>query len=141
MALQGLDELKANLRRVDNWTNPAIKRALEDAAGNTINHIKTKQEHLWGKSLDKKTVKAHPHKDFYVWTQKLLNSIHRSKVVVLINGAEIEIIAGGPQVDYAAGVELGGPNRRAFPFLIPGLEDTQGENIRIMANELSRVFG
>ena len=140
MALQGLDELKANLRRVDSWTNPAIKRALEDAAGNTINHIKTKQEHIRGKSLDKKTVKAHPHKGFYVWS-KLLNSIHRSKVVVLINGAEIEIIAGGGVVDYAPLVELGGPNRRAFPFLMPGLEDTQGENVRIMANEISKVFG
>jgi len=99
MALQGLEELQKNLRRVDNWTNPAIKRALEDAAGNTINHIKTKQEHLWGKSLDKKTVKAHPHKHFYVWSQDLINSIHRSKVKVFRNGAEIEIRVG---MDYGA---------------------------------------
>ena len=141
MPLRGLAELQANLRKVNSWTNPAIKRALEEAAGNTINHIKTKQEHIRGKSLSKKTAAQHPDKHFYVWTQKLLNSIRRSEVTVFINGAEIEIRVGGPQVDYAAVVEMGGPNRKAYPFLQPGLEDTQEEDIRIMARELSKVFG
>jgi len=141
MALQGLKEFRANLQKVNNWTNPAITRALEHAAGNTINHIKTKQDHQWGKPLGRKTTAAHPHKHFYVWSQELINSLHRSKVKAFRNGAEIEIIAGGPDVDYAPAVELGGPNRRAFPFLVSGLEDTTGENERIMATEISKVFG
>ena len=140
MSLQGLEELQANLRRVDDWTNPVIKTGLEKAAGNTINKIKLKN-HLWGKSLDRATVKEHPHKEFYVWTQELINSIRRSNVKVLMNGAEIEIRAGGGDIDYAAAVELGGPKRRAFPFLKPGLDETHGENVQIMADELSKVFG
>ena len=139
MALEGLEELKANLQRVDDWTNPAIKRALEKAAGNTINKIKSK-DHIHGKTLSRQTVKEHPHKEFYSWSQELLNSIRRSEVKVKLDGAQIEIHAGDKTIDYAAAVELGGPNRRAFPFLKPGLEETQGENIVIMAEEIKKVF-
>jgi len=140
MSLEGLEELKANLQRVDDWTKPAIKKALEKAAGNTINKIKSK-DHLWGKTLSRQTVKEHPHKEFYSWSQELLNSIRRSEVSIKIaGGAEIEIRAGDKTIDYAASVELGGPNRRAFPFLKPGLEETQGENIIIMAEEIKRAF-
>jgi len=141
MALRGLEELRKNLQKVNDWTNPAIKRALQEAAGNTINHIKTKQDHQWGKPLGRKTTAAHPHKHFYVWSQELINSIRRGYYKAYPNGAQTTIHAGGPDVDYAAAVELGGPNRRAFPFLQPGMEDMQKENIDTIARELSKVFG
>ena len=139
MGLQGLKELKENLQKIDNWTDGAIKTALEKAAGNTINRIKSK-DHIHGKTLSRQTVREHPHKEFYTWTQELLNSIRRSEVKVFLNGAEIEIRAGSNTINYAAKVELGGPNRRAFPFLAPGLEETENENMVIMADELKKVL-
>jgi len=140
MSLEGLKEFQQNLKRVGSWTDSAIKEALERAAGNTISHIKTKQIHLWGKSLTKVTVKEHPHKEFYMWTEELINSIRRGNVEAYLNGAQIEIRAGDKTINYAALVELGGPNRRAFPFLKPALEKTQGENLVIMAGVLKKVF-
>jgi hypothetical protein len=61
----------------------------------------------------------------------------RSKVQSTLSGASIEI---GAEQAYAADVEKGTPNRRAFPYMGPALADTKDETLRILAIAVRRVL-
>lgn len=136
-------DFQRRLKLIKNWSDQAILTGLEASADQVITHIKKTQRHLRGKSLSRAVVREHPHPEFYVWTQRLINSLYpsteiRSKARGTVTGAYIEV---GAQEPYASLVERGGAGRRAFPFLGPALGATKGANLQIMAEALRSVLG
>ncbi len=119
-----------------------------------------KSQHLRGKSLSREAVLVHEDLQgtgsprFYTWSSKLVNSIHALKVKVLPNGFKGEVVAGEKyatavetgeysktgEIDTGAiGVELGTPNRRAFPFLGPAITESAPAIILLFAKAVRRA--
>lgn len=136
--LQGLNELKRNLEKIQGWTDEGIVQGLELAGNNVLTHIKTKQEHKAGATLPKQTVKEHPDKMFYTWTSNLINSLFVSKVKFYTNGADIAIVSPGAQAPHNVAVEKGTTRSRAFPFLVPAVVATKQETVNFLVTSLRR---
>lgn len=135
-------DFQRRLKLIKNWSDQAILTGLEASADQVITHIKKTQTHLRGKSLSRGVVREHPHEHFYVWSQRLINSLYpsgeiQSRARGTATGAYVEV---GAQEPYASIVERGGAGRRAFPFLGPALGATEAANLQIMANALKRVL-
>lgn len=98
-----------------------------------------KRAHQFGPSLSKEIVREHPDDRFYSWTQELANSMMAGSAEVDKTGSPfVEVLT---TESYAAKVELGGPNSRAFPFMGPALMTTQQAGISIMVAASKRALG
>ena len=133
--LQGLKELNANLKLVKTFTEIELIQAMEVSQALVANHAKA--NHLKGKNLSAAERKAHSDPRFYAWSQKLVNSIHSEKVKVTAFNIKGEVSAGEK---YAARVELGSANSRAFPFFGPALEKNSQEIINTFAAAVKKVI-
>ena len=105
----------------------AGKEGLEVSANLVATHAKTR--HVRAKSLSREAVRRHADRRFYVWSERLANSIHPGRVEAYSHGLRIAVHASEA---YAAAVEKGGPNRRAFPFMEPALNENRGNILRIL---------
>ena len=133
--LQGLKELNANLKLVETFTMAELKQAMEISQALVANSAKA--NHLKAKNLSAAERKVHSDPRFYSWSQKLVNSIHAEKVKVSAFGIKGEVSAGEK---YAARVELGTANSRAFPFLEPALAKNSQEIINILGAAVKKVI-
>lgn len=133
--MEGLSALKEALNRNERRVDAVSKTGLEIWAALVTAHAKANHQRGKGLSLQERT--EHSDDRFYVWTNILVNSIAQGDVHYDPMGAEIEVMA---TADYAAAVELGGPNRRAFPFMTPALDANKGAGLTIMENLLRMVF-
>jgi len=96
-----------------------------------------KSKHVVGSSLSGEQRKSHPDSRFYTWSAKLVNSIKPEKVKVLSYGLTGEVTASEA---YATLIEIGGPNRRAFPFFGPALEEEAVGIVAILGVAVSKVI-
>ena len=114
---------------------------MERAQNLVVTHAKS--QHLRGASLSREAVLEHEDLQgtgsprFFTWSAKLVNSIHAEKVKVFVNGIKGEVTAGER---YATKIELGGPNRRAFPFMGPALVGTAPATILLFAAAVKKVI-
>jgi len=106
---------------------------MEKAQNNVATHAKAR--HQAGVSREEAIL--HPDSRFYTWSAKLVNSIHPLKVKIHLNGLTGEVVAGEK---YATLIELGGPNRRAFPFMDPAVTETAPVNIALFAAAVAEVI-
>jgi len=74
---------------------------------------------------------------FYTHSADLVNSINAEKVKTFVNKIEGKVVAGEK---YATKIEVGGPNRRAFPFFGPALVKKTPEIIAIMGAAVAEVI-
>ena len=79
----------------------------------------------------------HPDTRFYTWSGKLVSSIKAEKVQVFVNAIKGEVTASEP---YATLIEIGGPNRRAFPYFGPALTEEAAPIILLMGNAVAKVI-
>lgn len=128
--------VQAKLRRVRDWTNPAIAIGLQVAANLVVRHAKAKHPRPAGRSEQAE----HPYPRYYDWTGNLTGSIRAGAVRIYKDGAEIPVNAGSPTVNYAPAVELGTPRSRAFPYMRPALEENAQEFLQILGGVLRRVI-
>ena len=112
--------LLQKLKMVQRRQTAEAKEGLEVSANLVISHAK--RNHVRGKSLTPWGVRLHRSRRFYVWSERLVNSMHAGKVTVYKNGLQIAVHASE---SYAAAVEKGGPNRRAFPFFGPAIKENR----------------
>jgi len=97
--------------------------------------------------------KDHPDPRFYTHSGKLVSGIKAEKVQVFANGLKGEVTASEPYAtkvetgDYnktgdisLVGTELGTPNRRAFPFLGPALNETAVGQIALFLAAVKKVI-
>ena len=96
-----------------------------------------KNNHIAASGLSAEERRTHTDPRFYTWSAKLVNSIHAEKVKVFVNGIKGEVTAGEK---YATKIELGGPNSRAFPFLVPALVETGPATILLFAEAVRKVI-
>ena len=132
--LLGSKELIAKLKTVDTMLNPELIKSMELSQNLVATHAKA--SHIRGKSLSLAERKEHPDERFYGWTQKLANSIHALKVKATPIKIEGSVVAGEK---YAAKVETGGPNSRAFPFLGPAVNENGEAIIGIFIAGIRRI--
>jgi len=131
-----LRNVQRKLRKVKDWTNPAIAIGLQVSANVVVKHAKAK--HPRPASLTERV--EHPYPRYYDWTGNLTGSIRAGKVRVYTDGAEILVYAGSPTINYAASVEFGTPRSRAFPYMRPALQENAQEFIQILGGVLRRVI-
>ena len=136
MSLQGSKELIANLNLIQNWTAVELKRAM----GKSLNLIATaaKEDHLRGDSLSPAGVKDHQEERYLTWSGELTGSIHSEGAKATLSSISGIVSASEP---YAEKVEFGGPNRRAFPFLGPALDDNNEKILEMFAVAVKKVVG
>ena len=108
---------------------------MEKAQNLVVTH--SKSNHIAASGLSAGERKTHADPRFYTHSAKLVNSIHAEKVKVFVNGLKGEVTAGER---YATKIELGGPNRRAFPFMGPALVGTAPATILLFAAAVKKVI-
>jgi len=136
VALLGLEQLNANLQLVKNWTNESLKTGMEVSLN--LIEVSAKANHKRAKSLSPDVRKEHPDERYYTWSGQLTGSVHAEKVKVSLTGLTGEVVASEA---YAIPIELGGPNRRAFPFLGPALNDNSEEIFMILGSAVKAALG
>ena len=135
MALLGVAELNANLKLIKDWTAVELVKGMEISLNKIVTTAKSNHERA--KSLSPSELKLHPSDRYYTHTGKLTGSIHAEKVQATLTGISGAVVASEA---YAAKVELGGPNRRAFPFMQPALVGNEQAFIYIMTNHIRMVI-
>ena len=108
---------------------------MEKAQNLVVTH--SKSNHVAASQLSAGEKKTHSDIRFYTHSSKLVNSIKAEKVQVSVNGLKGEVTASEP---YATAVELGGANRRAFPFMGPALTGTAVEQIALFIAAIKKVI-
>jgi len=96
-----------------------------------------KSRHLVGKQIPLGERKSHSDPRFYTWSNKLVSGIKAEKVKVFTYGITGEVTASEK---YATLIEIGGPNRRAFPFFGPALEEEAIGIVAILGAAVSKVI-
>ena len=96
-----------------------------------------KSRHVVGSQLSRPERKSHTDPRFYTWSSDLVNSIKAEKVKASITGITGEVTASEP---YATLIEVGGPNRRAFPFFGPALTEEAVAIVAILGAAVSKVI-
>lgn len=96
-----------------------------------------KNNHIAASQLSAGQRKTHADPRFYTHSSDLVNSIHAEKVQVFVNGLRGEVTAGER---YATKIEIGGPNRRAFPFFGPALIDSTPAIIALFNIAVKKVI-
>ena len=97
----------------------------------------SKSRHVVGSQLSREQVKEHSDPRFYTWSSDLVNSIKAEKVQVFVNGIKGEVTASEK---YATKIEVGGPNRRAFPFFGPALTEEAVPIVALLGAAVARVI-
>ena len=131
---KSLQEFERNLRRVNNFTDPAIAEGLERGANLVVQHAQANHPRPGSKAA----AKEHIFPRFYTWRGITAASIHAGEVKSEKKGAEIEVIS--PE-SHSAALEFGTPTARAFPFMGPALEGTQEKVFRELAASIAKVLG
>lgn len=112
-------EFRASLLLVKDWTDKAIVGGMQRAQVLVVKHAKDKHP--------RPPKFGHPYHRYYDREGHLTGSIRPGIVETYMDGIAGEVHAGGSIagaiVNYAAGVELGTPTSRAYPFLKPALEE------------------
>lgn len=131
-----LRDVQRKLKKVKDWTNPAIAMGLQVGANVVVKHAKARHP----RPADSAERIEHPYPRYYDWTGNLTGSIRAGRVRVYKDGAEISVHAGSPTIDYAAKVETGTPTTRAFPYMRPALDENAQEFLQILGGVLRRVI-
>jgi len=108
---------------------------MEKAQNLVVTH--SKSNHIAASGLSAGERKTHSDERFYTHSADLVNSIKPEKVKVFVNGLKGEVTASEP---YATKIEIGGPNRRAFPFMGPALTGTAVAQIALFAAAVKKVI-
>ena len=108
---------------------------MEQSQNLIVTHAK--HNHKVGSQISPAEITEHTDPRFYTWSADLVNSINAEKVKVMVNKIEGDVSAGEK---YATDVELGTPNRRAFPFLKPALNASYAGIIAIMGAAVKKVI-
>jgi len=135
MSLQGSKELIANLKLIQNWTAVELKVAMEKSLN--LIEVSAKANHTRGKSISREERKAHSDKRYYTWSGDLTGSIHSEGAKATLSNISGVVSASEA---YAEKVELGSPNRRAFPFLGPALSDNDEKIVELFATAVKKVI-
>jgi len=92
---------------------------------------------LRGKSLSPYGVRDHQEERYFTWSGDLTGSIHSEGAKATLSNISGVVSASEA---YAEKVELGSPNRRAFPFLGPALSDNDEKIVELFATAVKKVI-
>jgi HK97 gp10 family phage protein len=130
-------DLIENLSRLQHLDqHPELIQAMQ-MAGNLV-VTRAKADHP--RPASKSERKAHPYKRFYTWTGKLVNSMRIGETQAFFDRIIQFIHAGDGLTDYAAAVEFGTVNAKAYPFFLPALNDTKKDALKVMGLGVLRAI-
>ena len=130
----GLAELNRNLKLVKTFVDASLITAMELSQNKVATNAKSR--HVKGSQLSSAERRSHPDERFYTWSADLVNSIKTEKVKALPYGITGEVTASEK---YATLIEIGGPNRRAFPYFGPALEQEAVKIVALLGAAVSKV--
>lgn len=120
------NDFYANLEKLKHFTDPDIIAEMEKAQTRVVTHAKANHERAPAGG-------GHPSDRYYDRRGMLTNSIRPGTVTVTLDSITGEVLAGGTAkglVDYAIHVETGTSKSRAYPFMVPALEETAAANFQ-----------
>lgn len=124
-----VDELSENLARLERLDSPYLAEGMQRAANVAVTLMKANHPappasgSLYKGHFGYSLATKHDHQRFYTRSGKLVNSMRAGETKVETTKITQEVLAGDQYVNYAAPVELGGPNRRAYPYMAPAIID------------------
>jgi len=133
------NDFQREMRRAAALQDAKVLQAMQMWQVMVINEAKS--NHTWRKSLSPAEAERHSDPKFYQVTGKAVNSMRPGEVELMSPlVAWAEVLAGGPETDYVAGLELGTATSRAFPFMGPAMTMTSGRALLMLAAMLNKVF-